>query len=138
MTETLHILSKFGKIVSAPPSIYYIFVIMNKSLSFNWFLYDLAQNTIFENNDIIVELPEINQVYKDKDEFCKQSVPTWQSNYYGYNNSFGKLLNSSTTTYKQPTQQNTTKAKYPSVDDLFDELDNRYKNSKLLSKSKKK
>lgn len=117
---------------------YYIFVIMNKSLSFNWFLYDLAQNTIFENNDIVVELPEINQVYKDKDEFCKQPVPAWQNNYYGYNGSFGKLLNSPTTTYKQPIQQSTTKAKYPSVDDLFDELDNKYKNSKLLRKSKKK
>ena len=115
---------------------YYIFVIMNKSLSFNWFLYDLAQNTIFENNDIIVELPEINQVYKDKDKFCKQPVPTWQSN-YRYNSSFGKLLNSSATIYKQPVQQTTTKAKYPSVDDLFDELDNRYKNSTLLRKNKK-
>lgn len=61
-----------------PKTDYYIFAIMNKSGSLNVFVYDLAQNLIFENQDIVIRIiaPDTNCLLEDindeKEDYCQK------------------------------------------------------------------
>lgn len=69
---------------------FYIFVIMNKAQDINIYIYDLANNLIYERADITVKVffnkdLEMDYIKKDMDTYIEKPAPVtnFTSNYYG-------------------------------------------------------
>jgi hypothetical protein len=120
-----------------PKNDFYIFMILNKSRQYSIFIYDLAANTIFETNDIDIVIGDdtniTEDITKEKDKYCDRPIrqswspnantpftPAWQTRYYQNDN--GTLYDE-----EYP----------PIVDQIFDDIDQKYKNAQLTPKKKK-
>ena len=114
---------------------FYIFMIINKSGSMYFEIYDLEKNIIYENQDITVEITNeecsvdfLKEITLDKEYFCQKptyTTPNWQqTNFYG----------------KEPVYLNTNKKEedYSVYDEMWADLDNKYKNPTLAACKKTK
>ena len=115
-----------------PKNDYYIFMIMNKSGAITCFIYDLAKNLIYETADINIKIlaPKTHDLIKDieseKTKYCEKSTYTY-TNYDKYITE--RDLPDYSTSFKQ----------HQDVNDLLNEIDNKYKNSRIsiIGKNKK-
>lgn len=131
-----------------PKNDYYIFMIMNKSGDMSWFIYDLEKNTIYETTDIDIQIFNetdydiIDNISKQKTEFCEKPVIAARS--YGTTNYslLGKFKDYDDYYEKEENylmnRDVPPKSKQTSVDDLFDDIDKKWKNAKLKAKGGKK
>lgn len=136
----LNMYDKFLQVL--PKNDYYIFMIMNKRGEFNIFIYDLAKNIIYETADINIKVltPKTQDLLKDieqdKTNCCEK--PT----YIPYNaTSFqSSYLHDIDRYYGERDLPNyTSRDKIEDINDLIDEIDNKYKNTQLtITKEKKK
>lgn len=121
-----------------PKNDYYIFMIMNKLGAITCFIYDLAKNLIYETADINIKIlaPKTQDLIKDieseKTKYCEKPTYTY-TNYNEYTN-WDKYMAERDLPYGMPlTQQQ-------DVNDLLDEIDNKYKNPhiSIIGKKNKK
>ena len=116
---------------------FYIFMIINKSGTMYFEIYDLEKNIIYENKDAIVEINDnknengidlFKEIELDKEYFCekpKYTTPNWsQTNFCGH----------------EPIYTSTSKKEedYSEYDKMWEELDNKYKNPTLAACKKPK
>lgn len=120
---------------------FYIFMIMNKSGSCTFLIYDLAQNIIYENNDINLILGDENEnifntIELEKEYYCEK--PVYQNTTYAghpYANTPYHQQYGAGSFYQQSFDD------YTETDRIFDDIDARFKNSQLKApkgKGKKK
>ena len=138
-----------------PNNDYYIFMIMNKQGSMTLLIYDLAENIIYENEDIEYSIVNDTQtqplengfteILEDiaiqKEDYCKtytypNTYPNYGQNYSLYGN---KLFD--TQTSAQPTRK--TYSFYDNksnldINDMLDDIDKKFKNTTLISKKDKR
>lgn len=121
-----------------PKNDYYIFMIMNKLGDTSWFIYDLEKNLIYDNADIDVQIYNhtdydiIDSIAEQKTKYCEKPTLT-----YPISKSYNSLLYDKEEEYlmNRDVPSNT---KQTAVDDLFDDLDKKWKNAKLKAKGGKK
>lgn len=111
---------------------FYIFMIINKSGSMYFEIYDLAKNIIYENKDIIVELTDndcstdlFKEIQLDKEYFCAKPIQT----------TFASPKYETRTSSPVYTEKNYDD--YSVYDEMWNDLDNKYKNPTLAAKTKK-
>ncbi len=139
-------LNYYNDILQVLPSTdYYIFMIMNKSGDMTFLVYDLAKNIVYNTQDVNVRIVNgttidlVNEIETQKETFCEKPVytpPTWP-NYSGYNYEYpGYDDDYPVDAYQSKTKKIPTKYQLK-TDKLFDEIDKKYKNTKLNLKEKK-
>lgn len=109
-----------------PNNDYYIFMIMNKTGSITCFIYDLAKNLIYETADIDIKIlgPKTHNLIKDitaeKDKYCERPVytHTTTSGFFDFD--------------KYMSERDIPPVK-TDVNKLLDEIDSKYKNTKLTT-----
>lgn len=122
------------------PDSFYIFTIMNKRGEMYLVIYDLAKNIVYAKEDIEIHIFEGNvdilrQISEQKTQFCEKNTPI-RANTNNFKNYFENekerearfdyLLNK----YAQKETPSET-------DDLFDDIDRKYKNLHLSANTKK-
>lgn len=116
-----------------PKNDFYIFMILNKSRQYSMFIYDLASNTIYETADIDVIISETSQdiiktITAEKEKYCVKPIPQWSNSSWNSAN-FRQNPYINTSPYpKSDLQELDYRAP---IDDIFDEIDEKYKNKKL-------
>lgn len=109
-----------------PNNDYYIFMIMNKTGSITCFIYDLAKNLIYETADIDIKIlgPKTHNLIKDinteKSKYCERPVYTHSttSGFFDFD--------------KYMSERDIPPVK-TDVNKLLDEIDSKYKNTKLTT-----
>lgn len=140
-----------------PKNDYYIFTIMNKSGDMTWFVYDLEANLVYETKDIDITILGSNSddiladIKKQKDDYCEKPVTrtynygTMYNNYdrYGYPRTVTKTVVTTEQDKELNYYQNrdlppTSEDIYTDTDDLFNAIDDKFKNSHLILSAPKK
>lgn len=118
-----------------PENDYYIFMIMNKKGETTFLIYDLAENCIYETEDIDVQIftgdtvDLFKDIKEDKDKYCEK--PTITFNNYGlYNRPSGAKEWNYT-----PLEPKTNEL---DINDYLEMIDQKYKNAKLNTKKGRK
>lgn len=123
-----------------PKNDYYIFTIINKKGDTSWFIYDLEKNTIYDTNDIDIQVYNntdsdiIDNITKQKALYCEKPYTvrsnTWdRPTFYDEENIY--LMNRDV----PPTSNKNAQV---NVDDIYNDIDNKWKNAKLKAKGGKK
>ena len=125
-----------------PKNDYYIFMILNKRGDMTFLIYDLAQNLIYENNDIELHIGDETEnlahtIDLEKEIYCeKPPAPTYTPTYTGQAGSVYSALTGKP--YSQPQYTGHWEEDYYSeTDEIFDDIDSRFGKSTLKSKSTK-
>lgn len=121
-----------------PKNDYYIFMILNKRGDMTFLIYDLAQNLIYENNDIELHIGDetenlVHTIDLEKEIYCeKPTIPT-------YNGQAGNVYSALTgKPYSQPQYTGRWEEDYYSeTDAILDDIDSRFGKSTLKSKTTK-
>lgn len=114
-----------------PKNDYYIFMIMNKSGDITCLIYDLAKNIIYETADINIKIitPRTQDLAKDikeeKDKYCEKISYTYSP--YRYSN---YLKDDPYADYEYYDNKE-------DINDLIDDINNKYKNTSLSAIKKK-
>ena len=111
---------------------FYIFMIINKTGSMTFLIYDLAQNLIYETEDIEIHIgdTEENMAYLidlEKETYCEKPISVHCTGTYNYNSP----------RYAQTPYTGRYNEQYTEVDEIFDSIDARFGKSTLESKPKK-
>lgn len=124
---------------------YYVFAIMNKAGSFTCFIYDLQKNRMYETADIDVKI--ITDTSEDllkniKDEKTKYlETKTWSydtSSYKVFNKSY-PLTEDELDYYEQQFYKDRLHNDvYTETDRVYDDIDSKFKNAKLITNKKTK
>jgi hypothetical protein len=113
---------------------FYIFMIINKSGSMYFEIYDLENNVIYENQDVNVNvLTDANTdllklIDLDKEYYCARPAPTYSTTHNIHDYGYSSNHNYNTSPYYQSSE----------IDQIFEELDAKYKNPTLAAPKKKK
>lgn len=118
-----------------PRNDYYMFMILNKRGEFNFYIYDLAKNIIYETEDIDVRIITsetvdlIRDIKDSKNELCER--PTYS---YGGYKGYGF-----TSIYKDEEDYLMNRdMPYYDINNHLDDIDKKYKNVKLINVKKGK
>lgn len=143
-----------------PNNDFYIFMIMNKQGNMTLLIYDLAENIIYENEDIDYSIINdtqsrsleegfteiLDEIKEQKEDYCKtysyqQTYPSYNQNLYG-----GGIYHKNLTPYNKPDL--TSKKPHILFDDddddetgvngILDDIDRKFKNATLQSKKGKR
>lgn len=138
-----------------PNNDYYIFMIMNKLGNTTLLIYDLAENIIYENEDIEYSIVNDTQaqplengfteiledIATQKEDYCKTYTYTNTYPNYGQNhNLYGNRL------FNTQTSEQSTRKPYSfydnesnlDINDMLDDIDKKFKNTTLISKKDKR
>lgn len=113
---------------------FYIFMIINKSGSMYFEIYDLENNVIYENQDININILTntntdlLKLIDLDKEYYCTKPIPTHPTTCTIHDYACKPTHNYSSSPYYQSSE----------IDQLFEELDAKYKNPTLATTKKKK
>lgn len=123
-----------------PKNDYYIFMIMNKSGEMTWLIYDLAKNTIYETTDIDIQIyyddsdDIIGEIADAKEKYCEKPyvAPPKYSNY----SMLGKWRDEEDDYLMN--RDVPPSCRKNNTDDIFADIDKKWKNAKLKAKGGKK
>ena len=141
-----------------PNDDYYIFMILNKTGDMTLLIYDLATNIIYDTEDINIKIITTNErlgaedydtigsIADEKQEYCETPKYSY-SHYDSYKPTNANLINYSSTYNKNKNLLNEydkddnyliDQDTQTDTDDLFDEIDKKWKNSTLKSTKKRR
>ena len=144
-----------------PNNDYYIFMIMNKQGSMTFLIYDLAENIIYENEDIDYSIINdtqsrsleegfteiLDEIKEQKEDYCKtysyqQTYPSYNQSLYGGNVYYKDLTpynkNTPITTKKPHILFDDDDEDETGVNSIIDDIDRKFKNATLQSKKGKR
>ena len=124
-----------------PKNDFYIFMIMNKHGEITCFIYDLAKNLIYDTADINIKIIAnktqdlLKDITTEKEKYCEEHK-------YNFNNVYSnKALPTNYKSYKDyddfyyyANRDIPDYSKTSDVNDLLDEIDNKYKNPHITLK----
>lgn len=129
-----------------PHNDFYIFTIMNKSGCMTWFIYDLEKNTIYETDDIDIQVFDADDdsitmhIDEEKTKYCTTQTTYYPNGSCGTRNPFNYLETDydpypeRTKTNKPTTSNVHVFSSQKEVDDYLDEIEEKYKNKTIKTK----
>ena len=119
---------------------YYIFMILNKTGNMTCLIYDLAKNLMYETADITIRVITehsnniIDEIKEQKERYCTRPVVKY-TGWGSYGNYSHSKLYEDTEEYLM--NRDLPKTDTEDINDYLDEIDQRWKNSKLNIKKGK-